>query len=221
MISGHLTIIFSHFIEGYLIPFARYITGENVPCLSPQNLVFFKQRFSFTNFKGEKVRVWLANSFQYYPVSRGYIFAVWAVMRKVAGYFSHDSSHSENVASARRVFQYWHRTIFFNLLLFKETPNLIPNSFAVFKYFPRYLVCLGKFNTLLNFRRPGVSYTFNSFNKLISFIYSSSSSDTYILCTLPDNLLTVGHTRKYGYGKSLKLITYHKSLTSIPPHHAH
>ena len=110
---------------------------------------------------------------------------------------------------------------FFNLLLFKETPNLIPNSFAVFKYFPRYLVCLGKFNTLLNFRRPGVSYTFNSFNKLISFIYLSSSSDTYILCTLPDNLLTVGHTRKYGYGKSLKLITYHKSLTSIPPHHAH
>ena len=112
MISGHLTIIFSHFIEGYLIPFTRYITGENVPCLSPQNLVFFKQRFSLTNFKGEKVRVWLANSFQYYPVSRGYIFAVWAVMRKVAGYFSHDSSHSENVASARRVFQYWHRTIF-------------------------------------------------------------------------------------------------------------
>ena len=35
----------------------------------------------------------------HYPTSRGYIFAVWAGGRKV----SHDSSQSENVASARRV----------------------------------------------------------------------------------------------------------------------
>lgn len=84
---------------------------------------------------------------------------------------------------------------FCNLLLFTETPNLIPNSFVVFthnicrfppeilffKYLPRCSVCLEKFNTLLNFRKckPGVSYTFNSLYKLISFIYSSSSSNTW------------------------------------------
>ena len=95
---------------------------------------------------------------------------------------------------------------FCNLLLFKETPNLIQNSFAVFthniclfpleilffKYLPRRSVCLGKFNTLLNFRKckPGVSYTFNSFYKLTSFIYTSSSSDTYVLCSLLDLLIT-------------------------------
>ena len=38
-----------------------------------------------------------------YPASTGYIFAVWAVMRN----FSHAmaSSHSENVASVRKVMQ--------------------------------------------------------------------------------------------------------------------
>ena len=38
---------------------------------------------------------------QLYPANRGYIFAVWAVVRN----FSHDSSHSENVASACKVMQ--------------------------------------------------------------------------------------------------------------------
>ena len=36
---------------------------------------------------------------QLYPASRGYIFALWAVMRN----FSAASSHSENVDSARKV----------------------------------------------------------------------------------------------------------------------
>ena len=36
---------------------------------------------------------------QLYPASRGYILAVWAVVRNL----SHASSHSESVASARKV----------------------------------------------------------------------------------------------------------------------
>ena len=36
---------------------------------------------------------------QLHPASRGYIFAFWVVMRN----FSPASSHSENVASARKV----------------------------------------------------------------------------------------------------------------------
>ena len=38
---------------------------------------------------------------QLYPASRGYIFAVWAVVRN----FLHASSHNENVTSARKVMQ--------------------------------------------------------------------------------------------------------------------
>ena len=43
-----------------------------------------------------------------YPASRGYIFAVWDGVRKVACYFSQAISYRENVASAHRVTSTWH-----------------------------------------------------------------------------------------------------------------
>ena len=45
---------------------------------------------------------WKLSFTKVYPASRGYIFTVWADVRKVA-YFSHTSSYLENVASAHRV----------------------------------------------------------------------------------------------------------------------
>lgn len=140
-------------MEEYLNPFTRYITGENVPCLSPQNLVFPRNGFLLLISRRKRFEYGLQIPF--------------------------------NIGTLP----------FYNLFLFTETPNLIPNSFVVFthnichfppeilffKYLPRRSVCLVKFNTLLNFRKckPGVSYTFNSLYKLISFIYSSSSSNTW------------------------------------------
>ena len=43
----------------------------------------------------------------YYPAAcRGYIFVVWTKVRTLSQYFSHASSHLENVASVCRVDNY-------------------------------------------------------------------------------------------------------------------